>query len=71
MQTEIHLEKQDIIEIIAKRFGVNPSTVDIRVFANTVGYGMGEHDEPTVTAVIKTGEINELRMWEVMPHDLR
>lgn len=49
-----HLDKKDIRSIIAHHFGVPEKDVMIDCYMDTVDYGMGEHDEPFVRAVITT-----------------
>ena len=52
MITEIHLTKEDIQKILAEKFNVNPDAVKIEPYKEWVGYGMGEHEECDVKAVI-------------------
>ena len=52
MTTEIHLTKEDIQKILAEKFNVNPDAVVVKTYKEWVGYGMGEHEECDVKAVI-------------------
>lgn len=54
MMTMIHLDKKDIRSIIAHHFSVPSEDVMIDCYIDTVGYGMAEHEEPSVRAVITT-----------------
>lgn len=54
MITMTHLDKKDIRSIIAHHFGVPEKDVMIDCYMDTVDYGMGEHDEPFVRAIITT-----------------
>lgn len=54
MMTMTHLDKNDIRSIIAHHFGVKSDDVMIDCYIDTVGYGMNEHKEPTVRAVVTT-----------------
>ena len=54
MTTEIHLTKEDIQKILAEKFNVNPDAVKVETYKEWVGYGMGEHEEHNVKAVITT-----------------
>ena len=54
MRVEVHLDKDDIKRIVADHFGVQPGDVDIHCFMETVGYGPGERDVPSVRAIVKT-----------------
>ena len=52
MITTTHLDKIDIRSIIAHHFNVKLEDVMIDCYMDTVGYGMAEHEEPSVRAVI-------------------
>ena len=54
MMTMTHLDKNDIHSIIAHHFGVPEKDVMIDCYMDTVGYGMNEHKEPFVRAVVTT-----------------
>lgn len=67
MMTMTHLDIDDIRSIIAHSFDVSEEKVMIDCYMETVGYGMNEHKEPTVRAVVTTyndnkqkGELNGL-----------
>ena len=49
-----HLDKEDIRFIIAHHFGVPYEDVMIDCYIDTVGYGMAEHEVPSVRAVVTT-----------------
>ena len=49
-----HLDKKDIRAIIAHHFGVPEKDVMVDCYMDTVDYGMDEHEEPFVRAVITT-----------------
>ena len=52
MITMTHLDKKDIRTIIAHHFDVPEKDVMIDCYMDTIDYGMGEHDEPFVRAVV-------------------
>lgn len=52
MKTSITLNKQDIEEIIAQRFGVDVNRVTLSTPMEIVGYGPGEHEERTIAGVV-------------------
>lgn len=52
MITKTHLDKKDIRSIIAHHFDVKLEDVMIDCYIDTVGYGMAEHKEPSVRAVV-------------------
>ena len=52
MKTVYTLDKNDIKMLVAEKYDVNPKQVNVRCFMNTIGYGMDEHDEPTVEVEI-------------------
>lgn len=54
MMAMTHLDKNDIRSIIAHYFDVKSEDVMIDCYMDTVGYGMNEHKEPTVRAVVTT-----------------
>ena len=54
MITTTHLDKIDIRSIIAHHFDVKFEDVMIDCYMDTVGYGMAEHEEPSVRAVVTT-----------------
>lgn len=54
MMTMTHLDIDDIRSIIAHSFNVSKEKVMIDCYMDTVGYGMNEHKEPTVRAVVTT-----------------
>ena len=56
MKTKVFLDKYDIQRIIAKHYNVEPKFVDMHLFIATEGYGMDEHDAPTIEAIVTTGE---------------
>ena len=67
MMKMTHLDIDDIRSIIAHFFDVSEEKVMIDCYMETVGYGMNEHKEPTVRAVVTTyndnkqkGELNGL-----------
>ena len=49
-----HLDKEDIRSIIAHHFGVPYEDVMIDCYMDAVDYGMNEHKEPFVRAVVTT-----------------
>lgn len=53
MTTEIHLTKKDIQKVLAEHFDVKPDAVDIDCYMDIDGYGPGEHEVPSVMAVIE------------------
>ena len=65
MTTMTHLDKNDIRSIIAHHFGVKSEDVIIDCYIDTVGYGMAEHEEPSVRAVIT--KYNDKVREESMP----
>lgn len=52
MKTTITLNKQDIEEIIAQRFGVDVERVVLSASMEMVGYGQNEHEEQTIAGVV-------------------
>lgn len=52
MTQSIHLDEQDLIRIIADRYDVMPTQVEVKYSFVTKGYGLAEHDEPTVDVII-------------------
>ena len=52
MITMTHLDKKDIRTIIAHHFDVPEKDVMIDCYMDTIDYGMGEHREPFVRAVV-------------------
>ena len=54
MMTMIHLDIDDICSIIAHSFGVSKEKVMIDCYMETIGYGLNEHKEPAVRAVVTT-----------------
>lgn len=54
MMTMTHLDIDDIRSIIAHSFDVSEEKVMIDCYMETVGYGMNEHKEPMVRAVVTT-----------------
>ena len=54
MTTMTHLDKEDIRSIIAHHFDVPYEDVMVDCYMDTVGYGMNEHSEPMVRAVVTT-----------------
>jgi len=56
MKTKVFLDKYDVQQIVAKHYNVEPKSVDMHLFMETVGYGLGEHDEPSIEVVVTTGE---------------
>lgn len=53
MRIITRLDKSDIRFIIAKALGVKVEDVMIECYMDTVGYGMNEHQEPMVRAIIE------------------
>lgn len=53
MTTEIHLTKKDIQKVLAEHFDVKPDAVDVNCYMDIEGYGPGEHEVPSVRAVIE------------------
>ena len=47
MKTQVVLSPEDIRNIVAERYKVNPDKVEVRCYMNDVGYGMSERKEPT------------------------
>lgn len=54
MITVTHLDIDDIRSIIAHSFGVEVKEVMIDCYMETIGYGLNEHKEPAVRAVVTT-----------------
>jgi hypothetical protein len=54
MMTMTHLDKDDIRLIIAHHFNIPYEDVMIDCYMNTIGYGVNEHKEPSVRAVVTT-----------------
>ena len=52
MKTTITLNKADIEEIIARRFGVKAERVILSTPKEIVGYGPGEREETTIAGVV-------------------
>ena len=52
MITKIVLTQEDIVKIVAERYNTDQSNVWVRCFTATVGYGLGEHNEPTFEVVV-------------------
>ena len=52
MKTTITLNKQDIEEIIAQRFGVSVERVILSTPNEMVGYGPNEHEERTIAGIV-------------------
>ena len=51
-----HLDKSDIQSIIARHFNVPINEVMVDCYMETVGYGLNEHEEPSVRAVVTLHE---------------
>ena len=49
-----HLDINDIRSIIAHFFNVNEEEVMVDCYMESVGYGLNEHKEPMVRAVVTT-----------------
>lgn len=58
MRIVTHLDKEDIRRIIAKTFDVKVEDVMIDCYMDWVGYGMDEHQEPAVRAVVDKAVID-------------
>lgn len=56
MQVKINLDKADIVKIIAKKYNILTSEIDVHVESKSVGYGPTERMEPTVFASISVSE---------------
>ena len=56
MRKEIHLNKKDIEQIIAEKFGENPRNVQVSVTDTCEGYGPTEMYVKTVEAVVTCQE---------------
>lgn len=56
MRKEIHLNKKDIEQIIAEKFGENPRNVRLDVVDTCEGYGPTEMYVKTVEAVVTCQE---------------
>ena len=56
MRKEIHLNKKDIEQIIAEKYGENPRNVSLDIVDTCEGYGMNEHYVKTVEAVVTCQE---------------
>lgn len=54
MMTMTHLDIYDIRSIIAHSFDVSEEKVMIDCYMETIGYGINEHKEPIVRAVVTT-----------------
>lgn len=54
MITMTHLDINDIRSIIAHFFNVNEEEVMVDCYMESVGYGLNEHKEPMVRAVVTT-----------------
>ena len=52
MYTKVILTPKDIRKMVAKKFEVEEKDVWVHCFTDTVGYGMGEHQEPTFEVMI-------------------
>lgn len=51
-----HLDKSDIQSIIARHFNVPIDEVTVDCYMETIGYGLHEHEEPSVRAVVALHE---------------
>lgn len=56
MRKEIYLNKKDIEQIIAEKYGENPRNVSLDIVDTCEGYGMNEHYVKTVEAVVTCQE---------------
>lgn len=56
MRKQIFLNKKEIEETIAEKFGVNPRNVQVSITDTCEGYGMNEHYVKTVEAVVTCQE---------------
>lgn len=52
MKTSIALDKKDIEEIIAQRFGVNVNRVTLSISKEIKGYGPNEYEGQTISGVV-------------------
>lgn len=59
MTTEIHLDKDDIKQAIAKSFDVEPDSVYIECYMDYEGYGLNEQKVPNVRAIITEKSMKE------------
>lgn len=63
MVVNTHLDTTDIQSIIAQHFGVAAEDVFIDCYMETIGYGLNEHKEPMVRAVVTShGEVKEAKI---------
>ena len=53
MNTEIHLDANDIAKIVAEKYATDQANVEVICFMSDVGYGMSERKEPNVEAVVR------------------
>ena len=63
MMTMIHLDIDDIRSIIAHSFKVSKEKVMIDCYMETIGYGMNEHKEPMVRAVVTSECLTSEGLW--------
>ena len=52
MHTKIVLNPNDIKKLVMKHFEVEAKDVWVHCYTDTIGCGLGEHDEPTFEVVI-------------------
>ena len=63
MMIMTHLDIDDIRSIIAHSFDVSKEKVMIDCYMETIGYGMNEHKEPMVRAVVTSEYLMSEELW--------
>lgn len=53
MDMVFELNEADVIEIIAKHFVVDQDKVKCNIYMETKGYGLGEHQEPSLKVIVR------------------